>query len=442
MPVVLTFLVYAGRILSRPMDARLKQRQAGPFLVLALAVVIPALWVQFRPTGLATLYFWGELAGVWVIYLLSCSLVLATRARWLEPWFGGLDRMYLWHKRATVLATVALAPHLLTGSGATRSYDSPVGLGLGVVALLGLLALVLVSLPRVEKTLRLPYRWWLFLHRLTGMFVLVALVHGVLLDRVVGGSPLLMTVYLIIGGIGVLAYAYAELVMRRRAPTASYVVDRVDRPSATILDLTLAPVGGAVALRAGQFVFLRVGGDDASRDRPFTVAGSDPHGGLRLTIRSRGRGTTAMHARLKPGLPASVTGPYGMFDYTLGRDHQVWVAGGIGISPFLAWLSALHADDAYRVDLFYSTATEADAVYLDELHAAERRLAPVLRVHPVFTRAEGHLTAATIAALTDLTAGTHVFLCGPDPMVRTLGRDLHRRGVPRDYIHSETFSFR
>lgn len=33
-----------------------------------------------------------------------------------------------------------------------------------------------------------------------------------------------------------------------------------------------------------------------------------------------------------------------MFDYTLGRDHQVWVAGGIGISPFLAWLSALDVD--------------------------------------------------------------------------------------------------
>lgn len=380
---------------------------------------------------------------MWVIYLLSCSLVLATRARWLEPWFGGLDRMYKWHKRTAVVATVALAPHLLlTGGGATRSYDSSLGVGLGVVALLGLLALVLVSLPRVEKILRLHYRWWLFLHRLTGMLVLVALVHGVLLDRVVGGSPLLMTVYLIIGGIGVLAYAYAELVMRRRAPTASYVVDRVDRPSATILDLTLAPVGGPVAPRAGQFVLLRVGGEDASHDRPFTVAGTDPHGGIRLTIRSRGRDTTAMHAHLQPGMPANVTGPYGMFDFTLGRDHQVWVAGGIGISPFLAWLTALDPADPYRIDLFYSTSSEADAVYLAELHAAERRLAPVLRVHPVFTRADGHLTAAGIEALTDLPAGTHVFLCGPDPMVRTLGRDLHRRGVPRDYIHQETFSFR
>lgn len=81
-------------------------------------------------------------------------------------------------------------------------------------------------------------------------------------------------------------------------------------------------------------------------------------------------------------------------------------------------------------------------MYLDELHAAGRRLAPVLRLHRVFTRAAGHLTAATIVVLTEIAAGADVFLCGPDPMVWTLGRSLHRRGVPRDCIHRETFSFR
>lgn len=129
MPVVLAVLVYAGRVLSRLMGARLKQRQAGPFLVLAVAVVVPALWVQFRPSGLATLSFWGELAGVWLVYLLSCLLVLGTGpggwSRGSAAWTACTCRTQ-W---TAVVATVTLAPHLLTGIGATLSYASPLGTG-------------------------------------------------------------------------------------------------------------------------------------------------------------------------------------------------------------------------------------------------------------------------------------------------------------------------
>lgn len=449
MPVVVAFLLYAGRVLRRPMDARLKKRQGGPFLLAALAVAVPVLWVQARPPGVGTLYFFGELAGVWAITLMSCSLVLGTRARRLEPWFGGLDRMYLWHKRCAVAGTFAVIPHwLLTGrssSAITRGEATSanlVGAGLGSLALWGLLALVLISLPRVGRALHIPYRGWLLLHRLIRVFVLSAVVHAVLLDKVVGASALLRTVYLIIGGVGVVAYAYAELVMRCRASSADYLLERVERPSTEILDLHLAPVGRGVSLQAGQFVFLRIGGDDAWREHPFSVAGTTPDGHLRLTIRSLGRDTSRMHARLEPGLPATVTGPYGMFDYTVGRTHQIWVAGGIGIAPFLSWLAALQPDDPYRIDLFYSAPTEADAVHLDEVRAAQGRLAPLLQVHPVFTRAEGHLTADRVASLARVSPDTHVFLCGPTPMVEDLFRDLHRRGVPRDFIHSEHFSFR
>jgi hypothetical protein len=52
------------------------------------------------------------------------------------------------------------------------------GRALGVVSALGRLALVAVSLARVSRILRLPSERWLFLHRLTGLLVWLALVHG------------------------------------------------------------------------------------------------------------------------------------------------------------------------------------------------------------------------------------------------------------------------
>lgn len=448
MSVVAALLLYAGRVLRRPMDVRLKQRQGGPFLLVVLTITVLAVWMRYRPGGLPASYFYGELTGVLTVHLLSCSLVLATRARWLEPWFGGLDRMYLWHKWCALLGIGALPFHvLITGrlSPATPAHTPStdlLGNGLGVLSVGGLIALVLISLPQFGQILRLPYQRWLFLHRFTGLLVLIALLHGLLLDRVIAGSGLLKVVYLVIGGAGMAAYAYTELVMRRRVPRGDYTVARITRLSEQVLELHLTPVARRVTPAAGQFIFLRIGGDDAWREHPFTVTGLSPDGELRLTIRSLGHDTTRMHARLQPGLPATVTGPYGMFDYTLGNAHQIWIAGGIGIAPFLSWLAELDSHAPYAIDLFYSTPTPADAVYLDELRAAQQRLAPLVRVHPVYSRTEGHLTGDKIADMVELAPDTHVFLCGPTAMVEALSRELHQAGVPRDYLHSEHFTFR
>jgi ferredoxin-NADP reductase len=118
------------------------------------------------------------------------------------------------------------------------------------------------------------------------------------------------------------------------------------------------------------------------------------------------------------------------------------LAGGIGIAPFLGWLTTERVDQPDRVDLFYSTTTQADSVFLPDLLTAAQRL-PNLTLHPVFTREGGRLTVDRIVALAGaLDADTHVFLCGPAAMVDSLGRELRRRGIPRHYIHAEHFAFR
>ncbi|WP_329351893.1 hypothetical protein OG226_41345 [Streptomyces sp. NBC_01261] len=72
------------------MDVRLKKHHAGPPAVAAGADVLCIAWDWLRSDGISTVYFIGEFAA----YLMSCTLVLATRPTWLEQWFGGLDRMY------------------------------------------------------------------------------------------------------------------------------------------------------------------------------------------------------------------------------------------------------------------------------------------------------------------------------------------------------------
>jgi predicted ferric reductase len=450
MPVLVILAGYVVWIWRQPIDQRLKQHRTGPIIIGLGLLAILALWVEYKPDSISLPYLTGELAGVCSVYLMAVAMVLAARPRWLEIWFGGVDAIYLWHKRVAYVSFALLFPHwLVTGKGVpaiTRAdqltpatQDAAL---LGQVSLLALIILVLVSIPRIGKIVRLSYERWLFLHRLTGLFLAMGLVHGLILDKVIAGSGILYASYLVIAVAGIVAYAYDELFMRARAPRADYTVATVERPSSDIVDVRLSARGEGIKVTPGQFVFLHVRDGKGWHEHPFSVAGTSRDRSLRLTIRVAGRDTARLHADLTTGAPATVTGPYGAFDHTLGGRHQIWIAGGVGISPFLSWLPTLDAADLVRVDLFYTVPFPSDAVYVPELQEAAARL-PNLHVHPVCSRVDGRLTATGVAAAVGgLAPDTHVFLCGPPGLVEDLSRGLRRLGVPRSHTHTEHFAFR
>lgn len=449
MPVLIVVAGYVAWIWRQPIDRRLKQHRTGPIVICLGVCAVLALWIQYRPTGISLPYLTGDLAGVCSVYLMAVTMVLAARPRSLEIWFGGIDASYLWHKRTGYAAFILLFPHwLLTGKGTpaiTRDQVTATirdGALLGQVSLLALIILVVISMPRIGTIIRLPYERWLFLHRLTGLFLAMGLLHGLILDKIIAGSWILKTAYVVIAVGGIVAYAYDELFMRARAPRADYTVVAISRPAGDIIDLRLSARGPGITVAPGQFVFLHIRGGKGWREHPFSVAGTSTDRQLRLTIRVAGRGTARLHTDLQLGTPATVTGPYGAFDRTLGGPRQIWIAGGVGISPFLSWLPTLSPTDPTQIDLFYTVPSPADATYLPELQDAATRL-PNLQVHPVYSRTDGRLTAATIAqSAAGLTPQTHVFLCGPPGLIEDLSRGLRHHGVPRANLHAEHFAFR
>src|SRR2546425_12580735 len=81
---------------------RFVQQQVGGEVIVGLAITNVVLWVLLRPLGeLGTMYL-GEIFATTAIVVLSCSLVLATRAPFLERFFGGPYRMYLLHRWSAV----------------------------------------------------------------------------------------------------------------------------------------------------------------------------------------------------------------------------------------------------------------------------------------------------------------------------------------------------
>jgi predicted ferric reductase len=104
---------------------RFVQQQVGGEVIFGLAITNIVLWVLLRPPGVPGAMYVDEILATTAIVLLSCSLVLATRAPFLERFFGGLDRMYIWHRWSAVAGVVLLLPHSALVTSAPNGNGTP-----------------------------------------------------------------------------------------------------------------------------------------------------------------------------------------------------------------------------------------------------------------------------------------------------------------------------
>ena len=77
---------------------------------------------------------------------------------------------------------------------------------------------------------------------------------------------------------------------------------------------------------------------------------------IKLAVKASGDFTQYMQAHLQAGMEADVEGGYGMFDYRTGSREQLWIAGGIGLTPFLSWIRDFVSDHQIQHRLFLQLA--------------------------------------------------------------------------------------
>jgi len=218
-------------------------------------------------------------------------------------------------------------------------------------------------------------------------------------------------------------------------------VTRVESSDATVT-VELAPIDAPIAHEQGQFVFLKWHGKGRIEPHPFTIASAPGESVLRFVIRDLGDWTHRFVNGVRTGDRITVEGPYGRLEPLPPAPHGtvVWIAGGVGITPFLGAACGPNPGDGPAPILFYCVRSRDDAPGLTLLLAARDEGRIDLRIH---ASSEGsRLRPADIAHEfgSGGLADAHVAMCGPDSLVRQMMPALRAAGA--GHAHVEGFDIR
>lgn len=407
-------------------------RPIGIILIVA-ALLAPLYWYVGLIAGPNGSAMFSQYIGSVSIIAMAISMMLSTRIMGLEPVFGGLDRIYVIHKWLGILAVVTILIHDTVDAElqGRETFLTDLGETLGEVSLYGILILVVITIVTF-----IPYHLWLWTHKFMGLFFTFSAAHYILLMKPLDPASALGIYMLIFCVLGVVAYIYTLLPLRGGR---AYLVSDIQTNGST-MSLQLKPVSRGISHRAGQFAFLNIKGLRKSEVHPFTISkGPDGSGLLRFTIKALGDYTHDIAQTVTVGQTANVSRAYGHFRRR-SRGPEVWIAGGIGITPFLAW-----ADDINElknpVHLFYCVRNEDEAIHLDELRKLDVKAN--FHLHLVCSQTSGRLTADRISNAIDFSlSDTDAYYCGPEAMRNSLQKGLVTRGLSRARFHYEEFEIR
>ena len=375
----------------------------------------------------------GEVFSSWVVTVFAFNFLMASRMKWVERIFGGLDKMYLIHRRSGVIAVILLLAHFLV---VPRDLtNTGIGQPLGVVALMLILIGVILSASPFFKR-KIPYHKWINIHKLMGVFYLCGVIHSFSVHSLIQELPIVRSYVFGMALIGVTAWFYRAFLFgffNRKLP---YEIVAIQEKSENITEVALNQLDTRLQYLAGQFAFFTFPELSPGEQHPFTISSHPCHDHLRITVKDLGDYTSEF-SKLKVGDKAYLEGPYGHFSSAYIKEReQVWIAGGIGITPFL---SLGHDVYTNRVMLYWCVKDEQEAVYKDELDQIKTNN-PRFDYTIWISAKQGHLSTTKMGMENFLDKG--YLICGPHALKTSIIKQLKKEGVKDGHIYDEEFAFR
>ncbi len=205
--------------------------------------------------------------------------------------------------------------------------------------------------------------------------------------------------------------------------------------------ITMMPQGNKLNYTEGQYAFFRFHSVTLPTEpHPFTIISSPANNELKIAVKSLGDFTSEMNA-VQNGDSIDVWGPHGVFgkEYSNQTKEAVWIAGGIGVTPFISLLTK--QNHPQKTTLHYCTRTSGEAVFHDQFIDAAKTREDFTYLQRC-TNETGRLSAEdAVKGVSDI-KNTQFYLCGPKGMIQAMQASLMRLGAKKENIIFEEFDFK
>lgn len=237
------------------------------------------------------------------------------------------------------------------------------------------------------------------------------------------------------------------------SPKGRYMLtlERIEEAARGVYDFVFTP-DRRFNFRPGQYLEWTLSHhypDDRGNRRYFTVASAPSERTVRLGVKFYDPASTFKRAlaEMKKGDTISVSHLAGGFTLPRSKEKKlVFIAGGIGVTPFRSMLQyLLDTRERRPIVVFYANKTAADIAYKDVLERARRELG-INTVHVLSDEKtvqpgalNGTISADLIAQYVPDYRERTFYISGPHGMVEAFKKALATMGVSRFKIKSDFF---
>ena len=429
------------------------KNKIGIIIILILTLLTLALWTMIEPLSVRffgvpdSLTSLGQISGLIGFTLISLGIILSARLSFMEEYFGGMDSIYRYHHflNGTGFLLILLHPIILAFKYLLISTTSAAMFLLpgtywpqnaGIMALLGFIVFLALSI----FFSKIPYHLRKLNHKFLGFVYILAILHSFFIASDISRNASLRLYMTTIAGLAIISFIYRAILSEVFVRVSDYKVQSIKNLPGKVFEIELSPIKNAIKFIPGQFVFISFRQKNFEEEaHPFTLTSSDKNNNLIINIKSLGDYTSNIDD-IKVGTTAKIEGPFGKF-FQLGDKNlgEIWVAGGIGITPFLSYARSLSEGADKKIDFYYSVSSKNEALYIDELTKITGQHGN-FRLIPYYIDDEPcYLNAEIIQKKSGNLIDKNFYICASPTMTRKLKRQLKELGVSGNQIYFEEF---
>lgn len=419
------------------------------FSVFSFIVFAKAIFDQgnFQNMEIALIfYLLGKLAGLIGFLFLSLLIFSGDTARFFDKFFG-MDRIIKFQRKFALATMIFVLSHplfFILSSKSILPYIIPdfsvIPLALGIISLYIFIIVMIAS--KIYK--RISYKVWQYIHVVIYLLFFFSLYHAFNWGSD-SGNWLMRVIYLmllmaIIGGI-----IYRTNYKLKQRYAGEFYVQEVKNETKDTFTLTLKSEK-VFLFKAGQFCFLRLNKDKLYARHPFTISSSPKENELRFTVKLTGKFTKTL-SELKRGENIIVDGPFGIFTIEDYDKNLIFIAGGVGIAPFMSIIRDKIEDNrTQNIVLLYGSKTKEGIIYREQIDNIKNdwfEKVYILSDDHFFPKTSeyetGYINKEIIKKYVRNTNNSLFYICGPESMENSVQKSLKELRIKNENIIIENF---